>query len=154
MAGQHQHEWNIEAFRSMAETGKAAQTALLTVAGGSSAAVLSFVGVLIGKQDAIVANLMISLRWFAGSLVATVLMSGLAYLAQAYYKRAAFSWSDARDERGVVVDKSADDKGDVHNSRGDIASAFVTGLFILALLLLIVGCVIALSTGPAVATKC
>lgn len=153
MASQHQHEWNIEAFRAMAETGKAAQTALLTVAGGSSAAILSFVGGLFGKdgQAALVASLMASLKWFAWSLLATVVMSGLAYLAQAFYKKAAFAWSDARSADGALVSAASDKEGDRQNTKGDITSAFVAGLFLLAVILLAAGIESALSTGTSVA---
>ena len=154
MPNQQQHEWNIESYRSMAETGKAAQTALLTVSGGSSAAILSFVGALSDKaykpgNAELAVALMLSLSWFALSLLAMILMSGTAYVAQAYYKKASFEWSDAVDEADPKKKKAYTERGNKENKRGDIASFFVAAFFIASVLFLSYGGYKAISAGSA-----
>lgn len=149
MTPEQQHQWNLESFRSMAETGKSAQMALLTIVGGSAAALLSFVGVLAdkpGKQDLVTA-LMQSLAWIAGSLLAVLLMSGLAYFAQGFYKTATFARSDVADvqeEERRDLYRTASEKAE---KRGGIVSAMVAISFFIAVVLWVWGAAQAIRAG-------
>jgi hypothetical protein len=152
MSHEHSHQWDIESYRSLAETGKLAQNALLLVGGGASAALLSFIGVLAGKDgnEVVVSSLMAALSWFFGALLLTVALSGTAYLAQAFYKAQAFAHSDMaaaagrQDASALAV---AQTEAAEAEKRGNVASGLTTGLFVLAFVFLIIGGTIALTAG-------
>jgi hypothetical protein len=155
MTSQQQHEWNLESFRSMAETGKAAQTALLTVVGGSAAALLSFVGVLAGNpaRQALVVELMGAMGWLAGSLLAILLMSGFAYLAQGGYKVATFERSDALTTDDLSKKKALNKRAHHFERYADVVAACVAAFFAAAVALWIVGAWHAISAGQEAARQ-
>lgn len=158
MSQEHRHQWDLESFRSLADTGKLAHSALLLVGGGASAALLSFVGVLSSRDgnDAVVASLMTALGWFYGALLLTVALSGVAYLAQDFYKTQAYAHSDlaaATERRDANAVAAATAEADRAGRRGKAASGVVIGLFVAAFVCLLIGGVAALTAGSLAARQ-
>lgn len=155
MTPEQQHQWNLEIFRSLAETGKAAQTALLTIVGGSAAALLSFVGVLADKPDrqGLVMALMQALGWIAWSLLAVLVMSGLAYVAQGLYKRATYERSDLFDTADEGARATIRKKADRVEKWGDFVSVGVMICFAAAVALWLWGTSLAISAGQEAARQ-
>jgi len=132
-----QHEWSIEAFRSLGESGKAVLNTLVLVSGGSGAALLSFVGNLAGKGDyaALVRDLMHALPFFYAAFVLSVVIAGATYVAQAHYKKAAFAGS----ENAAMWD--------AEERRGDHWTGFAVACFVIAIVLLVIGGGMAIRSG-------
>lgn len=131
------HEWSIEAFRSLAESGKAVLNTLVLVSGGSGAALLSFVGNLAGKDGytELVRSLMHALPFFYSAFVLSVVIAGATYVAQAHYKKATFAGS------GNAAMWDAEEK------KGDRWTRFAVACFLLAIALLAFGGGIAIRSG-------
>lgn len=137
MAQNTQHEWGIEAFRSLGESGKAVLNTLVLVSGGSGAALLSFVGNLAGKDPytTLVRQLVCALPFFYAAFVLSVVIAGATYVAQAHYKKAAFAGSE---------DSAT---WDAEEKKGNQWTGFAVACFVLAIVLLVVGGVIAIRSG-------
>ena len=135
MKPEEQHDWNLEIFRSLADAGKGALNALIVVAGGSGAAILSFVGGLASqsKYGKTVHGLMVSLPFFYFAFVMAVVIAGMTFIAQGHYKRSTY-----------LVDSDRT-KSDEHEATGDRWSFWTAVMYVLAIVALLAGGVLAIS---------
>lgn len=87
-----QHEWSIELFKSVIESGKTALNTLLIVCGGSALALLAFIGNLAAKDgdSPRIAALAPALLCYAASLGVIAFVAGATYLAQFFFARDAY----------------------------------------------------------------
>ena len=81
------HEWSIELFKSVIESGKAALNTLLLVCGGSALALLAFIGNLAAKDgdSPRIAALAPALLCYASSLGVIAFEAGATYIAQFFF---------------------------------------------------------------------
>lgn len=82
-----QHEWKLEGFRSVIESGQSALKSCILINGGASVALLAFAGHLVEqKEPAIpVRSIALAMSAFVGGVFAGGLASGLTYLSQWFF---------------------------------------------------------------------
>ena len=81
----HQHESNLEMFRSVIQTGLGAIKSAFILNGAAAFALLAFIGHLIQLRGDKIANFSFCLLLFSIGALAAALTSGFAYLCQKCY---------------------------------------------------------------------
>jgi len=137
------HEWAVELFKSVIESGKTALNTLLIVCGGSGLALLAFIGNLAAKDgdSPRIAALAPALLCYAFSLGVIAFEAGATYVAQFFFAGDAY--------RPGVINTWQRKVGNVFNVIAAMA-------FVVALGLYATGSIIAyrnLSTLPGIATS-
>jgi hypothetical protein len=96
------HEWQLEAFRSVIQSGQSALKSCVLINGGAAVALLAFVGHLVeqAKPAIPVRSLAYAMTVFVGGVFAGGLASGITYLSQWFF-------ADDWDKTGLALNIAA-----------------------------------------------
>lgn len=82
-----QHEWKLEGFRSVIQSGQSALKSCILINGGASVALLAFAGHLVRQAEPAISvrSVALAMSAFVGGVFAGGLASGLTYLSQWFF---------------------------------------------------------------------